>query len=50
MKNEEIDVDDASRRKFENMMCGYFGLKTIEDLYRLRELVDKMRDLFLSYD
>ncbi len=32
--------------KFENMMCGYFGLRSVDDLYKLREIVEKMHWLF----
>ncbi len=41
-----LGIDDMSTRKFENMMCGYFGLRSIDDLYKLREIVEKMHGLF----
>ncbi len=41
-----LGLDDKSRRKFENMMCGYFGLRSVDDLYKLREIVEKMHELF----
>ncbi len=41
-----LGIDEKSTQKFENMMCGYFGLRSIDDLYKLREIVEKMHELF----
>lgn len=38
-----LGIDEKSRRQFENMMCGYFGLQSSDDLYELRGIVDTMR-------
>ena len=40
-------VDEKSTRKFENMMCGYFGLRSVDDLYKLREIVEKMHEMLV---
>lgn len=41
-----LGIDDKSRRKFENMMCGYFGLRSRDDLYKLRETVEKIHEMY----
>lgn len=41
-----LGIDDKSRRKFENMMVGYFGLRSVDDLYKLREIVEKIHEMF----
>ena len=27
-------------------MCGYFGLRSIDELYKLREIVEKMHEMY----
>lgn len=45
-----LGIDEKSQRKFENMMCGYFGLRSVDDLYKLREIVEKMHEMFVDVE